>query len=233
MLEQVRPQKVGNRAAAVKGGFLIAEPARLLYGTAEPASPLRDVTPPALQLDGDRDVLHDVVADSRTGRIALHVLRRGTVLRDDVLILDQDYSVLGQITIPFRVGWGVTALGFCQPDQFITLHGFYSDRQLRSWAVGQPAVTEAEREVKRHEQVIQTLPYTGLIRIGDGYVNAKTLEPAPCPIALTWEQRSSSRYTTYVALSRDGGYAAVSRSRSMAEEGAKERRRLLGRASDG
>jgi hypothetical protein len=228
MLGQVRQQATGNRAAAVKGGFLIAEPARLLYGTAEPGSPLRDVTPPALQLDGDRDVFHDVVADPLTGRLAVHVVRRGTVSRDDVLILGQDFSVAGQITVPFDERWrAVCALGFCQPDLFVTLHGVYRDRRLRSWAVGQPAVAEAETDLKEAPYAIQTLPYTGLIRNGHSYLDAKTLGPAACPIALTWEQQSSSGYITSVRLSRDGGYAAVSQSRLTTKEGDKKRRKLL------
>jgi hypothetical protein len=228
MLGQVRQQTLGNRAAAVNGGFLIAEPARLLYGTAEPASPLRDVTPPALQLDGDRDVFHDVVADPLTGRLAVHIIRRSTVLRDDVLILGQDFSVAGQITIPFDERWrAVSALGFCQPNLFITLHGVYSDRQLRSWAIGQPAVTEAETELKEVPYAIQTLPYAGLIKTGHSYLNAKTLGPAACPLALTWAQRSPGRHGTSATLSRDGGYAAFSQSRATTVEGAKVRDALL------
>jgi hypothetical protein len=224
MLGQVRRQTLGVRAAAVKGGFLIAEPARLLHGTAEPGSPLRDVTPPGLELDGDRDSFNDVVADPFTGRLAVHVVRR-TASRNEALILGQDFSVAGQITIPFGKIWGVVdAVGFCQPDLFITLHGSYSDRRLRSWAVGQPAVPVAETELRQHSYHLQTLPYTGLIKNGRGYLNARDLSPAACPIVLTWEQGSSGGHAT---LSRDGGYAAFLQSRATTVEGAKQRDALL------
>lgn len=228
MLGQVRQQTTGNQAVAVKDGFLISEPARLLYGTAEPGSPLRDVTPPALQLDGDSERIHDVVADPLTGRLAVHVIRRGTVLRDDVLILGQDFSVASQITVPFDERWrAVYAVGFCRPDLFVTLHGVYHDKQLRSWAVGQPAVAEAETALKKAPYAVQTLPYTGLIRNDHSYLDAKTLEPTACPIALTWEQQAPSKHTWSVRLSRDGGYAAVSQRRLTTADGEKQHRKLL------
>jgi hypothetical protein len=220
-LGQVR-QAAGNRAAAVRGGFLIAEPARLLYGTAEPGSPVRDVTPPALRLDGDRDAFRDIVTDPLTGRLAVHVVRRSTVLRDDMLILDPDFSVVGQLTIPFDERWrAVSALGFCSPGRLITVHGVYSHKQLRSWAVGPPAVAEAETEL-RGPYPIQTLPYTGLIKTGGSYLDATTLRPAPCPSALTWGPGPSAPSM----LSRDGGYAAIWQY-SPAPEGKKPRRKLL------
>jgi hypothetical protein len=241
-LGQVRPQSVGNRAAAVKGGFVIAEPDRLLYGTAEPGSPLRDVTPPALQLDGDRDVFHDVVADPLTGRLAVHIVRRSAVLRDDVLILGPDFSVGWQLTIPFDERWrAVSALGFCRPDRFITLHGADRGKQLRSWAVGQPAVAEgvaegvaeavaeavtqaeAQAEIELSESYhVQPLPYTGLIRHDRRYLDATTLRPAACPRAFGWEPRSGG----HVTVSRDEGYAAISQSWEDPRDG-KRRYRLL------
>jgi len=208
LLGQVLPRSVLTRATAVNGGFVIPEPARLLYGTAEPGSPLRDVTPPALQLDGDREVFREVVADPLTGRLAVHILRRGTVLRDDVLILEPDFSVIGQLTFPFDERWrAVQALGFCQPGRFITLHGQDRVKLLRSWEVGHFTAAEAETELSDSYNV-QPLPYTGLIKHDRRYRDATTLRPAECPSALAWEPRAGG----HVAVSRDEGYAAITHS---------------------
>ena len=222
VLGQVRPQAVGNRAAAVTGGFVIAEPARLLYGTAEAGSPLRDVTPPGLRLDGDRDVFHDLVPDPLTGRLAVHIMRRSTVPRDDVLILGPDFSVASQLTVPFDERWRtVHALGFCRPDRFITLHRTDDDRQLRSWAIGPPAAAEADLDLSGLYD-LRPLPYTGLIRHRSGYLDGRTLGPAARPGAFTWEQKAGG----HVTLSPDGGYASILQAR-LIEKNEKVRHQLL------
>jgi hypothetical protein len=217
VLGQVRQKLAGNWPAAAGKGFVIAEPGRLLHGTAEPGSPLRDVTPPGLRLDGDRDVLADVVADPLTSRLAVLVIRRGSVVRDDVLILDPGFSVTGQIAVPFDERWGtIHVLGFGGSDRLITIRGAYHDKQLQSWTVGQPSAVGAETELHGSYD-IQLLPYAEVIRTGGTCLDAGTLRPAACPGALAWAQQPGGR----LMLSRDGGQALLSRS-----EGDREREKV-------
>ena len=214
--------RFSTKATAVKGGFLVTESARLLYGTAEPGSPLLDVTPPGLQLDGDRDYFQHAVEDPVTGRLAVHVVRRGTALSDDMLIFDPDYSVAGQVSIPFDERWrGAAAAGFGAPDRFITVQtrsaDAYVHNLLRSWPIGQPVATEAEAELMSPAYPLAPTrlvvrPYGRVIMNDRAYLDAGTLHPTECPPALAWELAWARNLPESVRVSPDGSRAAIYRS---------------------
>ena len=215
-------ERVSSKAIAVRGGFLIAEPARLIHGTAEPGSPLLDVTPPRLQLDGDGDHFQHVVEDPVTGRLAVHVVRRGPVLSDDVLILEPDYSVAGQVSIPFDTRWrGAGVAGFGAPDRLITVQtrsvDAYARKLVQAWPIGQLVAAEAEVELKSPVDLV-VRPYGRVIMNDRNYLDPRTLRPAECPPALAWELAWARDFKGGVRVSSKGSRAAISRSWVAQEE---------------
>lgn len=193
--------------AAMPGGFVVAEPGRLLYGTAEPGSGLRDVTPPSSRLATGTGAITRVATEPDSGCIAI-VVRRRPHDPDHLLVLGPDFRVIDQVAVPETGATGISWISFCGPGRLITRHGH---TEIRSWRVGPPTEAEAATELRNQEWKIQPVPSAGLIMteyFSREYLDAGTLRPAECPAALAWVPQRGHR----LYLSPDDGYAALWRS---------------------
>jgi hypothetical protein len=198
-----------------RDGFVLVEHERLLHGTAEPGAPLRDVTPPGLQLGPRAGETAIAVGDPVTGGLAV-IVRHHWNRPHDLMILGPDFEVTDRIAISVTgavqwIGWfGPGLLVTCEP--YLRLShspGEGSFVRYRSWQVGAPTVAVADTgELPFGERLPQALTAAGLIVTGAGEcLDAATLSPAPCPAALAWAWPAAGD----LFVSPDGEYAAVRR----------------------
>jgi hypothetical protein len=223
--------------AAVPAGFVVALCGRLLHGTAEPGSPLRDVTPPGLCVPGRTGSITHVASEPRTGRLAV-VVTRPEHVPDSVAVLSPDFQVLGHADFPEAGGPPVEHIGFCGPERLITCQA--RTGRLWSWEADPLLAAEATTVFPGTcPKEVQPLPSAGLIVIDtkatidrEGrlrpdasdwvnvntrhfreYLDAGTLRPVACPAVLEWARQPDEAFDRYhrFDLSPDGEHAALSR----------------------
>jgi hypothetical protein len=201
------------RLAPVRDGFVVAEDGRLLHGTAVPRSPLRDVTPPGLRLDGDGDAITCVAGEPGGGLVALGIQHaaRG---RDELLILGPDFEIINRVAVRAGDGRRIRWVGFPRPDALITGHrseNYEQPQEFRSWKLGPPTKLEATARCGSIWSQIQLLRSAGLVVFDSGrtFLDAATLQPAAPPLSLAWLPNRSDEH---LVLSPGGGYAARWRS---------------------
>jgi hypothetical protein len=223
--------------AWVPAGFVVAVGGRLLLGTAEPGSPLRDVTPSGLGVERHTGLITHVVSEPRTGRIAI-VITHPEHVPDSVAVLGPGFRVLGHADVPEADGPPIKDIGFCGPERLITCDE--RTGRLRSWRADPPLAAEAETVLSSaFPERVQPLPsaglividtkatiddagalrpdasdvYTGSTRYFREYLDAGTLRPVACPAVLEWARQPREMSSTYhgLDLSADGGHAALFR----------------------
>ena len=197
--------------AWVPGGFVVTLDGRLMYGTAEPGSPLRDVTPAGL----NNNLITCVAREPRTGRLVIDITRSESV-PDGLLVLGTDFEIVTQREFPAAETRHVENICFCGPGRVVTSHRI--SNSLRSTAADPGLEADAAVALRTLATLtVQPLPSAGLIVLDVNtehtreYRDAATLRPVACPAELEWTLRSAEPGRPgRLFLSPDGRHAALS-----------------------